>query len=447
MSKECVALVLDVGRDMDPWMDQARKIIKSLVQSKLTYGGSHEMTLITMGGETDNPCNDQYGGFDHLALVAPVKKPTLMLLKTIDALYPDGEGESMVSEALILAMEVIQSRVKSYKFSRTVYIVTTGSYIGAIAEAFVRAKDENVDINIVIAGPPGYTPTNVLDGMEGAELGHIMSLEDAVARYCSLSSRQVKTSAKFKGTLEITPALQIPIMAYSKTLAMNIPNLKKASRPAVEALKSGSKGKHVYNSAKVKAIKAYYNKLDVDGDGEEIDEADLIISYRYGKSQIPFSSIDEESLRLKTTACCQVIGFLPRTSIPRHHLMGTVDSLAPLYDEEAGLTALASFIYALHELDFVGIVRYVKKNDNEPWLTVVVPYVTDSETCLNLCRIPCDDDIRDFPFATYMNRAEFQPSDSQKSTMTEFVNSMDLMTAGTDNDGYSNSRHYFLILQ
>lgn len=70
-------------------------------------------------------------------------------------------------------------------------------------------------------------------------------------------------------------------------------------------------------------------------------------AYKYGKSLIPFPKYDEKLMKYSATKCMQLIGFTDSASVPRHHLLSSIECVCAEPAEANAAVALSSLIHAL----------------------------------------------------------------------------------------------------
>lgn len=111
--------------------------------------------------------------------------------------------------------------------------------LGVVADGSGLVVRSGVDFGDV----PGRTKTatklkneamlrQVCDDAKGASLIHA---SHAIEILSSLRSKSVKQVSGFRGNLEVTPELGIPVWCYTKTTEQRLPSLSKLSVPAMDA--------------------------------------------------------------------------------------------------------------------------------------------------------------------------------------------------------------------
>lgn len=115
-----------------------------------------------------------------------------------------------------------------------------------------------------------------------------------------------------------------------------------------------------------------------------------------------------------------------------HHYMEAAVCVVPSSNVHS-VTALSALIHALHEMDRVGIARYVRCANAEPKLCVLAPYIGSSYECLYMNVLPFVEDLRHYPFQTFAN---VKVSAEQEAATEDLIKAMDLTKMDKDEEGY-----------
>ena len=121
-------------------------------------------------------------------------------------------------------------------------------------------------------------------------------------------------------------------------------------------------------------------------------------------------------------------------------------TIAPRTDEEARI-ALSSLIHALHELDSYAVARIVLKENKDPQIILLAPYIEPDIEGLIDVPLPFAEDVRTYRFppldrvitnsGNVLTSHRNLPSDDLQKAMSNYVDSMDLSEIGRDDEGYS----------
>jgi ATP-dependent DNA helicase 2 subunit 2 len=120
-------------------------------------------------------------------------------------------------------------------------------------------------------------------------------------------------------------------------------------------------------------------------------------------------------------------------------------TIAQRSNEKARM-ALSSFAHALHELEACAVARIVLKDGKDPVIILLAPLIEPDLEALVDVPLPFAEDVRTYRFAPLdrvinssgglMEKHKNLPKKDLKDAMSAFVDSMDLSTAGKDDEGY-----------
>jgi ATP-dependent DNA helicase 2 subunit 2 len=113
---------------------------------------------------------------------------------------------------------------------------------------------------------------------------------------------------------------------------------------------------------------------------------------------------------------------------------------------ERAQIALSSLIHALYENDLLALARLVTKEDKPPVLVMLAPSIEHDIECLVDVQVPFAEDIRQYTFAPLdkvvtmkgkvLTKHRNLPTEEQDEAMSNYVDSMNLMTFSHDEKGY-----------
>jgi hypothetical protein len=140
----------------------------------------------------------------------------------------------------------------------------------------------------------------------------------------------------------------------------------------------------------------------VEGDetGTVVDKDKMINAFPYGPNFIPIPSMLENGAKIFEEKNFKLLGFVDKSKIPRHALMGEADIVIPS-DNPYSRKLFSAFIFSMISLNRYAIGRYVartNKNGVSPKLVVLMPYRTPERELLYLIELPTAEDIREYPF-------------------------------------------------
>jgi ATP-dependent DNA helicase 2 subunit 2 len=106
-------------------LDNAKHALRLMVQQKLLFTKQDELAIVLVGtNETNNVLNENDpDSYQHVSVLRPLGKPDLSFLELIDSIdIEPAEGD--VIDGLLVAMEMIHTRVKKLKFTKRIFLVT-----------------------------------------------------------------------------------------------------------------------------------------------------------------------------------------------------------------------------------------------------------------------------------------------------------------------------------
>ncbi|KAF9448857.1 SPOC domain-like protein [Macrolepiota fuliginosa MF-IS2] len=171
---------------------------------------------------------------------------------------------------------------------------------------------------------------------------------------------------------------------------------------------------------------------------EKVEKEELVRGFKYGTTYTPCP--DGQFPRLHTTKGIDICGFFPAKRFRRELSMGEVQYIWADPTSPQQQVALSSVVQALYEKGAVAIARWVSKDEMDPKMGVLFPEVFDKVECLLWVQMPFADDVRRYTFASLDNlvsktgeqitKHPYIPTEIQLDAMDNFVDAMDLMTAG-----------------
>jgi ATP-dependent DNA helicase 2 subunit 2 len=125
--------------------------------------------------------------------------------------------------------------------------------------------------------------------------------------------------------------------------------------------------------------------------------------------------------------------------------MGKSNFVAAVSGDEKQAMSLSSFIHGLVETEQYAVARYVQKAQKPPLMVLLAPYTVQGFEALVAMELPFAEDVRNFKFppldkvVTVGGKKLLQhrtlPSDDLMEAMGHYVESMDLSTFSTDENG------------
>ncbi len=81
----------------------------------------------------------------------------------------------------------------------------------------------------------------------------------------------------------------------------------------------------------------------------------------------------ESMLKLKSLPVIRLLGFVSRNKVSRNHFLESTLILNGKTDSEGACVAISALATALRNKNQVAIVRFVKREDSDPWLAGLFP--------------------------------------------------------------------------
>jgi len=147
-----------------------------------------------------------------------------------------------------------------------------------------------------------------------------------------------------------------------------VPTLKKVALPAGTTAASANFDE--MEAGTVKRDTTYRNPEDPD---VELGPEEKVKGYKYGPQYVPVTAVEEDIFKLKASASVTVIGAIPADSIPRHHFLESPLFLQGSVDSDAAQVSVVSLGRALRETKKVLLARFVKRENADPFLAVLIP--------------------------------------------------------------------------
>ncbi|KAK3699754.1 hypothetical protein QZH41_015603, partial [Actinostola sp. cb2023] len=261
----------------------------------------------------------------------------------------------------------------------------------------------------------------VLEAVEG----QTYSFSRVLPMLSFFECRRVKQTSVFRGPLEIGTSLKINVCGYNRVREEKLSSWKKLS-----AVSEASANPETMD---VKMERSYHLN---DEDQTEIEKEDIAQGYRYGKTIVPLTKIDKDSMKLETDRCLSVLGFTSTENVKRYQFIGeNVTAFTAQPDDAPAGVALSSFINAMYESETVAIVRYCFRKNAAPKLGFLSPHIKKEYECLLFTALPFIEDIRQFNFSSLNGNKKLEPSDKQLSAVDHLITAMDLTKAVRDENG------------
>lgn len=410
------------------YLEEAFQFLDSICYQKLLYAPkSHELAIITYA---DQPrLAHDYGEVivSYAKYLQTVKHECMMVKE-----QPRDPIQS-ISEAL----QKFGGKAPNSKaaFQHHVYLFTTleGETIHdqrSAHELGRRMSTMEVRFHVVLFCPED-TPNlarsdNYLKNREllsqilGMTHSSIWNCTYAKDIYSQLQQRVTNLVTKFTGWFEIHPEVKISVCGYTKTTSEILESLKKFSKQAHDP-------ENLVIAAQVKT-ESFYMEQD-DPAMTAILRENIIKGFQYGRQVVPIPNDVKNDMKHVDQRQLKLLCFTEESKLPRHYLMGGVDIIAAV-PEENNVIAFNSIVDAMLDSKRVGIVRFIMRNNNPPKLAAVFGHRDEKGLrFLHLSQLPTAEDIRDYRFAKFK-----EANDEQRQAVEGFVEQMDIMNFRREGD-------------
>ncbi|KAM0155016.1 hypothetical protein ACHAQE_006997 [Botrytis cinerea] len=486
MEKQATVYVVDLGKSL-------ADCHHGRVETDLEYGMRYVWDKITLtmstdrktdgvgivGFRTDETDNELHSsgeeGYANISVLKQLGQFQMQQLEEVkEAVKPSDTDDGDAISAIVVAMEMIRKHTtlksgKPGKYARKIVLITDGNGFMNSDELDDIAKEiNNNDIRLVVIGVD----------FDDAEYGFKEEDKDLVKSENEKLLRSFTEKCSdgiFGTTAEAIEALATPVVKVTReyntyTGPLILGDVKKYPETAM----SIDVARYFRTKqAKPVSAKSYVDRvtdepIDVDlpntddltsvtqartykvndttapGGKRDVEKDALERGYEYGSTIVPISQSDESITKLQTIKDFSIMGFVPN-DYERYLNMGeSCITIAQKTNEKARM-ALSSLIHALHELDSYAVARIVKKDGSDPLIVLLAPLIEPGLEGLIDVPLPFAEDVRAYRFAPLdkvfnssggiMEKHKNLPSNDLKAAMSKFVDSMDLSTAGKDDEG------------
>eukprot|EP00833_Pecoramyces_ruminatium_P004618 jgi/Orpsp1_1/1178650/evm.model.c7180000066195.2 len=342
-NKEATIYIIDINPPM--WIkdettkltgyDYAKKIISELLHIKACGRKMDKVGIILIGTEnSENPLADGES-YLNISVKYPILQSSLEMLNTVMNEVHNENSYGDLLDSIVIASDMINAHCKNLKYKKTIYLITDGNsqilnddenQNLSIAN-FI--KDRDIQLNLIIINYGGDEENSNLDIISDikksneeffrsfAEManGEVWSVHEALEILNEYRTKDVKATTLIRGPLTLgTPpnSLEMSCWVYTKTRELTLPSAKKYS-----AVSEAAAGDDEDKTFAVDMERVYTIKMNTkDGEKDvEVNQENLVKGYRYGKSIVPFSAIDEEQLALQNEKGLTILYFFPKEKV------------------------------------------------------------------------------------------------------------------------------------
>lgn len=477
--KEASVFVIDVGKTMG--MRKHGRELSDLdyslqyVWDKITqivYLGRKGLVVGVITFRTDktkNHMQTESEGYENITVVQPIQN---MLMPELQRLpdhmkASDTDGGDALS-AVILGVDMLMKHCRNLKFTKRLYLITNGT--GPLDADDIEPTAAQIKQNGIMLTVLGVDFDDAEYGLKEENKPHRKrNNEDALRRLVELSDgvygtmqeaieglarphlKQTKPVPTYKGQLRLgdpetyDTAITIDIERYFRVSVRAAPSahsfVQKDGAPSQQQTDAD-------NLATVRSAYTYSVKDDSSPTGmRDIPREDLAKGYEYGRTAVHITESEENITKLETTMAYEILGFIPQENVERYIFLGNTNMLIAQKLNDKAAIALSSLIHALFEVGSVAIARFVKKDMSEPQLTMLSPHITEDIECLIENDLPFAEDLRQYRFPPLdkvvtvsgktLTSHRNLPSSDLMSAMSDFVDSMSLVSPDTNEERFA----------
>lgn len=481
--KEATVFIIDLGASMKA-VHEARK--ESDLDWSMSYVwdkicnvvASNRKTLCVgvVGVRTDETNHTlAEDGYDNISILQPLGPMSMSSLKSLQTkIKPSKTTEGDAISAIVIAVDMIDTYTKKNKWKRQIYLITDGQGEidpDDISDIARKIKDSNIELTVlgVDFDAPDYgykeedkpsvkkqneaTLKELVDGC--GEDARFASIVEAIDDMNEPRAKSVKPYKTYDGPLTLgdpknAPAVvEIRVERYFKThlarpaTASTVVVKEEQAGPSQAADDEQMDGVEL---TAVKQTRTYkVNDPDAPGGKRDVEFESLAKGYEYGRTAVHISESDHNITKLQTQKSFKIIGFIPKEKYePLLNLGESCVTIAAKYDEKSEL-AFSSLVWALSELDSYAVARLVTKDEKDPIMVLLMPYMEPNYVCLYDVPLPFAEDVRSYQFPPLdrvvtvsgqtITKHRLLPSDELNQAMSDYVDAMDISNYGIDQDG------------
>ncbi|KAL1633653.1 ATP-dependent DNA helicase yku80 [Neofusicoccum ribis] len=489
--KEATVYIVDVGKSMgeknggrsETDLEWCMKYVWDKITTAMATGRKtlfQSVVALRSDTETENPLSEEegYENISVLQSLSPMYMPQLRELR--EKIRPSNTDEGDAISALVVAIQLIADHCKKLKYKRKIILVTNArGSIDSDGLGEIAKKVQGENIELVILGPdfddPDYglkeedkdpvkaTNEQTLQQLANGCDGVFGTIAQAIAELETPRVKLTKPVASYRGLLTLgdpskyDTAMTIDVERYPRTMQQRPPTassyaVRSDLAPGESQAQSSmtvANGDGELDQNDLAAVKqnTSYHIIDPTAPGgkRDVDREDTAKGYAYGSTAVPISESDRDVTDFESFASLDIIGFVPGNKLDRYMEMSKANIIIPQKANQKASMALSSFIHALYELESYAVARFVPKENKEPAILLLVPEIKADYECLIDTELPFAEDMRGYRFPPLdrvvtvsgkeIHTHKNLPSQDLMKSMKDYIDNMDLSTAGQDEDG------------
>eukprot|EP01130_Rhizamoeba_saxonica_P018803 TRINITY_DN9549_c0_g1_i1.p1 TRINITY_DN9549_c0_g1~~TRINITY_DN9549_c0_g1_i1.p1 ORF type:complete len:630 (-),score=163.23 TRINITY_DN9549_c0_g1_i1:19-1908(-) len=334
-------------------------------------------------------------------------------------------------DALVVGLSLFIEKFGDKPIQKRIFLVTDGgspinyNSVDSITDALTERQAKLNVIGVGFSGAldkPNMSDTQIENEKQIRKIvqnvdGVLFPVANAIQMMSVLKSGQPRKTPVFKGCLELSPLLKIPVHSFKKTA--------KAGEPKKTRISLLSQDPDSNKKVKTQCEYFSFDNIDV-----QIPKTQRSKGYKYGNTIVSFSSQDEKVLKFSSAHGMKLIGFTPMEKVPRYHFMGNVEIVAAVQHDKNAQSAISALAHAMAETEHCAIIRY-SKGKNAPFIAALYPRIKQEMDSLYCVKLPFSEDIRDYPFQPL---SDIEITEEQLQVTEDVINALDL-TKVTNDEG------------
>ncbi|KAK1239765.1 hypothetical protein MKX07_001219 [Trichoderma sp. CBMAI-0711] len=481
--KEATVFIIDLGASMaavnggreESDLDWSMSYVWDKI-SNVVASNRKTLCVGVVGFRTDETNHTlSEDGYENISILQPLGPMSMSGLKALQPkVKPSRTVEGDAISAIVIAVDMIDKYTKKNKWKRQIVLITDGQGeidpddIGDIAR---KMRDSNIELTVlgVDFDAPDYgfkeedkpsvkkqneeTLKKLVDGC--GDDSRFASMVEAIDDLNEPRAKSVKPYKTYEGLLILgdpknAPAVvEIRVERYFKTHLARPPAASTVVVKEEQAGQSQADEDEPMDEAELTAVRQArtykVNDPDAPGGKRDVEFESLAKGYEYGRTAVHISESDQNVTKLATEKSFKIIGFVQKEKYEMLLNLGeTCVTVASKYDEKSEL-AFSSLVWALSELDAYAVARLVTKDQKDPMLVLLMPYMEPDYVCLYDVPLPFAEDIRTYQFPPLdrvvtvsgqtLTNHRLLPSDELNQAMSDYVDAMDISNHGIDEDG------------
>ncbi|CAK3960688.1 ATP-dependent DNA helicase II subunit 2 [Lecanosticta acicola] len=487
-AKEATVYIVDVGKTMGEKshgrtqtnLDWALEYVWDRITATISTGRKTAM-LGVIGlrtNDTVNPLQDE-ADYRHIKVLKEIDQALMPDVRRLrNELVVSNNSAGDATSALIIAIQMISEKCKKLQYLRKIVLVTDARAnmdVDDLSMITDKIKEDKIELTIlgVDFDDPEYgfkEEDKDVSKAENEEIlktlcqdcdGNCGTLAQAVDEIQIPRLKSTRPVASYKGYLtlgnpgEYETAITIDVERYPKTMTAPAPTassfvLRSGVPDASQhtATQENGDGGQEDGDGLSNIKRAYtYQVVDEEAAGgkRDIPYDDLSRGYTYGRTAVHISESDRNVTDFPTSPGLDLLGFVDKHQYHRYLDMGRAHMIVNQKTNDKASMALSSLIRALYELDSYAVARLVPKENNKPQMVLLAPNIEPDFECLYEVGLPFAEDVRNFKFPpldrviTVSGKSlkvhRNLPNDDLMSSMSDYVDSMDLSTFARDDEG------------